>query len=147
MKLLTAAMEKIAGPVLGIVDQMVEDKDKAAELKAAVQTSLLEAQKLQVEVSKEEAKHPSVFVAGARPFILWSCGIAINIPPILLLLTPIESAAFGTSYCEDSLKSAGDFILSVNMPILLGILGIGGARTYEKIKGVARENMKATPKA
>ena len=82
----------------------------------------------QMVVNTEEAKHASWFVAGARPFILWACGAAFAwqfvVGPIgswiTLLIghpTPIPVLDMGNL-----------------MPVLLGILGLGGYRTYEKVR-------------
>ena len=74
------------------------------------------------------AQHRSVFVAGARPFLMWVCGFgflfAFVINPILQWLWP----EVGTP----------ELPLGVMMELTLAMLGLAGLRTVEKIKGVAK---------
>lgn len=88
----------------------------------------------QLEINKEEAKNPSVFVSGWRPFIGWVCGSAcawnwIGLPIAKVLLPLIFHVTL-------DLKSAD---LTEMMPVLFGMLGLGGLRTMEKINGVDRK--------
>jgi hypothetical protein len=85
----------------------------------------------QLEINREEAKSTSLFVAGWRPFIGWVCGTACAWNWIGLKIALFATAYFGK---ELHLAPAD---LSEMMPVLLGMLGIGGLRTIEKIKGVA----------
>lgn len=82
----------------------------------------------QLDINKAEAANTSVFVAGWRPFIGWVCGSACAWNWIGL---PIAIAA--ATYFDKSLpiKPAD---LSEMLPILMGMLGLGGLRTIEKIK-------------
>jgi hypothetical protein len=113
-------------------DKTEEEKAKMAQAFQLVQLQF-EADKAQVETNTEEAKNPSIFVSGWRPFIGWVCGSAcawnwIGISVVktactLLeykILVPIEPAS-----------------LTEMMPVLLGLLGLGAMRTVEKIQGVA----------
>jgi hypothetical protein len=91
----------------------------------------------QLEINKVEAKHSSIFVAGARPAILWICGAGLAwnfvIKPILMWL----SFLYGLE-----LEGAPDLDTGELTTILLGMLGLGGLRTYEKSIGVARNAIK-----
>ena len=127
----------MTGPIsagLGLVDtfigKFVKDKDLAAKLKAearsqefAGELSLLTGQ---LEVNKVEAAHKSLFVAGARPFIMWVCGIALAYNTIM---HPILDIWFDMPVVD----------VSILMPVLMGLLGLGGMRSFEKAKGVSRE--------
>lgn len=90
------------------------------------------SQSEQVEVNKVEAAHPSIFVAGWRPFIGWCCGVTLAYHFILL---PI------LAYCF-TIWSPGTPLPSLpidNMfELVFAMLGLGGLRTFEKIKGVSR---------
>ena len=119
---------------LGLVDtfigKFVKDKDLAAKLQAearsqefAGELSLLTGQ---LEVNKVEAAHKSLFVAGARPFIMWVCGIALAYNTIM---HPILDIWFDMPVVD----------VSILMPVLMGLLGLGGMRSFEKAKGVSRE--------
>jgi len=73
-----------------------------------------------------------VFVSGWRPFIGWVCGAACAWNWIGLKI-----ALFAAAYFEHSLNLA-PADLSEMTPVLMGMLGIGGLRTIEKLNGVAR---------
>ena len=101
------------------------EKEKA-ELAAAVQ--LVQGQ---IDINKVEAASPSVFVAGWRPFIGWTCGAAFAYKFVLA-----PAAAFALTALGHPIElPVLDF--TEMSTVLLGMLGIGGLRTLEKIKGVA----------
>ncbi len=86
----------------------------------------------QLEVNKEEAKNASVFVSGWRPFIGWVCGMAcawnwIGLPAL-------KAGLVIAGYTLD-LRPAD---LTEMLPVLMGMLGLGGLRTIEKLNGQAR---------
>jgi hypothetical protein len=87
--------------------------------------------KAQLEINKEEAKSSSLFISGGRPFIVWVCGAAFAWNWIGL---PI--ARFVAAYAGHPLDIA-PADMSEMMPVLLGLLGLGSLRTFEKIKRVA----------
>ena len=130
-------IELLIGPVTGLLDKFVEDKDQKAKLAHEIAT-LAERQaheiaKSQIAVNKEEASSHSMFVAGWRPAVGWVCtlGLATNylfVPICNFLLTITESPI-----------TIPPLDLSEMMPVLLGMLGLGGLRTYEKTKDVARK--------
>jgi hypothetical protein len=78
---------------------------------------------LQAEINKVEAQNRSMFVAGWRPFIGWICGLAFGfhyiVMPLLLAYTDIKPVEFDTNSL---------------FTVLMGMLGLGGLRTYEKLK-------------
>jgi hypothetical protein len=86
----------------------------------------------QLQVNQAEAASSSVFVAGWRPFIGWVCGAACAWNWIGLPILKAGLAAWGHPLA----LSPAD--LTEMLPILIGMLGLGGLRTTEKIKGVAR---------
>ena len=127
----------LIGPVTGLLDKFIEDKDTknalAHEIATLSQKQAQEAMIAQLEVNKAEAAHKSLFVAGWRPFIGWVCGLGffsnfIVIPVanfvLQLLSNPVIIPMIDTSQM---------------MPVLMGMLGLAGARSYEKMKGVSRE--------
>jgi hypothetical protein len=83
-------------------------------------TELIE---LQTKINEVEANHRSIFVAGWRPFIGWVCGVAFAfhyiVMPLLLAYTDIKPIEFDTNSL---------------FTVLMGMLGLGGLRTYEKLK-------------
>jgi len=130
-------LQALIGPVTGLLDKFIEDKDQKNALAHEIATmSERHAQQLamaQIEVNKAEAASGSVFKGGWRPFIGWVCGFAFAyhfiLQPILL---------FGTAAAGVSLPPLPEFDMSQMMPVLLGMLGLGGLRTYEKKTGVAK---------
>ena len=73
-----------------------------------------------------------MFVAGWRPFIGWTCGAALAYTYVVQPLLIFILAQSGYLVEMPALDIAG------LMPVLMGILGLGGMRSYEKVKGVAR---------
>ena len=112
----------------GLIDRFFPNKTEQEKQQMAAAVMIIQGQ---LDINKEEAKNPSVFVSGWRPFIGWVCGSAcawnwIGLPAAVFL-----AKLFG--YVID-LQPAS---LTEMMPILLGMLGLGGLRTVEKIQGVA----------
>lgn len=85
----------------------------------------------QLEVNKAEAGNSSLFVAGWRPFIGWTCGAAFAYKFVLAPFIVLVLTAYGYAIVLPVLDFA-----EMNT-ILLGMLGLGAMRTTEKIKGVA----------
>ena len=79
----------------------------------------------QAEITKVQAQHRSTFVAGARPFLMWVCGLgflfAFIINPILAWLMPEGGVPI--------------LPLKVMMELTLAMLGLAGLRTVEKLQG------------
>lgn len=129
-------VKELVGPVTGLLSEFIEDKDQKARLAHEIATMAErhanENAKAQLEVNKVEAASKSLFVAGWRPFIGWTCGLGmfgnfITIPfanfvlallsyEIVIPLVPLETM----------------------MPVLMGMLGLGAMRSYEKTKQIAK---------
>ena len=124
-------LNSLIGPVTGLLDKFIEDKDKknaiAFELATMAEKHAQELAKGQIEVNKTEAAHKSLFVAGWRPAIGWICGLALLYSTIL---APILGIWFTVPPVDSSLLTS----------VLMGMLGLGAMRSYEKTKGVSREN-------
>ena len=127
----------LVGPVTGILDKFIEDKDQKAKLAHEIATMAEkhahEAAMAQVDVNKSEAQHRSIFVAGWRPFVGWICGIALAYH---FVVSPITIFVAGWAGAE--LPELPAFDMESLMTVLLGMLGLGGLRKYEKSKGVAK---------
>lgn len=149
--LATKAINLVSGgvvdKVLGMVDKAIPDKNMAAQLKAQIETlrdtqaheeAMAQVQLLlgQIEVNKTEAASASIFVAGWRPFIGWTCGVGVAyafvVQPIMIFI------AYLFSY--DLTKSPVLDVASL-LTLLFAMLGVAGLRTTEKIKGVAADSM------
>lgn len=110
------------------INKIWPDKTEADKQQLAAAVMVVQGQ---LEVNKAEAGNPSVFVSGWRPAIGWVCGAACAWNWVGLPMAKLGLALGGI---EIALESAD---ISEMMPILLGMLGLGGLRSYEKVKGVA----------
>lgn len=99
----------------------------------------------QADINKTEAQHSSIFVAGWRPFVGWTCGVSFSLA-VFLHIIPGFLIVFGHPLTElqtDQLSIIQDKLKDLINPILIPLLGLGGFRTVEKILGVSRNNMKS----
>tara|TARA_R100001510_G_C7641826_1_gene199423 strand:+ start:536 stop:913 length:378 start_codon:yes stop_codon:yes gene_type:complete len=100
----------------------------ALDIREAIKGKELDPQRLielQAEINKVEAQHRSMFVAGWRPFIGWICGFALAYN---FIIRDLAIFAFGMEQVPPALQ------MEHLMTVLLGMLGLGGMRTYEKLK-------------
>ena len=120
-------ISSLAGPVESIIGKFVQDKDQKAALAHEIAT-LAEKQAneqalAQIEVNKVEAAHQSLFIAGWRPSIGWVCSLAMLLNFIL-----IPFINLGLDFAQMGIQL--DLIeMETMMPVLLGMLGLGGMRT------------------
>ena len=122
-------MEQLIAPVTGLLDKFIQDKDEKAKLAHEIATmSEKHAQQIalaQIEVNKAEAKG-NWFQSSWRPATAWVCvlGFAVN-----FLISPL-AAPFGFVVPQAD--------TSTMLPVLMGMLGLGGLRTMERVKGVGK---------
>ena len=120
----------LIGPVSGLLDKFIEDKDQknalAHEIATMSERHAHEALKGQLEINKVEAAHKSLFVAGWRPAIGWVCmlGLLYNTIIANVLSIWIEVPEVDTTLL---------------VPVMMGMLGLGAMRPYEKVNHVSRE--------
>ena len=128
--------DSIIGVAGKVLDKFVEDKDLKTKLDFELRKAYADANLAQIDVNKEQAKHPSIFVAGASPSIMWICAfglgwqfvfqpiaiwyMALTASPIVLPIIPTEGL----------------------LSLTLALLGLGGMRTFEKRNNTHRNNMK-----
>ena len=126
---MSVILSSLVGPVTGLLDKFIEDKDQKNALAHEIATmSEKHSQQVvleQIEVLKLDAKG-NWFQASWRPLAGYTCvlGLMVN-----FLIAPI-AAGFGVEIPQ---ADAG-----VMMPLLLGMLGLGGARSWERSKGVGK---------
>jgi hypothetical protein len=117
-----------------LLDKVIPDKDareKAqAELIKAAQDQDFQLALAQIKVNEEEAKSDSLFKSGWRPSIGWTCSVAFILHFVAFPIINFVIVALG--YKEVVIS----FDMATLMTVLGGLLGIGGLRTYEKIKGI-----------
>lgn len=122
-------LQALIGPVTGLLDKFIPDADEKAKLAHSIATmSERHAQEIalqQIEVLKLDAK-VNWFQSSWRPLAGYTCvlGLMVN-----FLIAPI-AAGFGVEIPQ---ADAG-----VMMPLLLGMLGLGGARSFERVKGFGK---------
>ena len=128
--------ESVIGVAGKVLDKFVEDKDLKTKLEAELSQQLVSLDLAQAQANIEQAKHPSIFVSGARPAIMWVCCFALGWQ---FIFAPILSWGFALWYPVVVLPTLETQAL---MTLLMSLLGLGGMRTAEKWKGVARSSMK-----
>jgi|TARA_R100000750_G_scaffold31102_1_gene19885 hypothetical protein len=130
---LLPSLLSIVGDAIGRF--LPEDKEARAkaerDIEAQLSAHLATIDLAQLEVSKQEAAHRSIFVAGWRPFIGWSCGSALAWTYIVQPVLSFILAQTG-HLVPLPLLDMGQM-----MPVLMGLLGLGGLRTFEKFKKVS----------
>ena len=132
-----ALLNALIGPVTGLLDKFVEDKDQKAALAHEISTMAdRHAQELalaQVEVNKAEAASGYVWKGGWRPFVGWVCGTAFAYHFVIQPLAIFVVAAYGME-----IPALPEFDMGQLMTVLMGMLGLGGLRSFEKYKHVAK---------
>jgi len=125
--------ESVTGIAGKVLDKFVQDKDLKAKLDQELNMAFHNANLAQIELNKEEAKNTSLFVSGWRPSVGWICSFALGYHFILEPLISYILAIAGYDINPPS------FDFSQLSTILMGMLGLGGLRSYEKLKGVDRK--------
>lgn len=125
-KIASSGATNLLDSVANNIDRFVETKDEKREAMMALAQA-------QIDLTKEESKHRSIFVAGWRPFVGWVCALALAYNFVLrdliawLILNTSEAITLPPALAMEHL-----------MTILLGMLGLGGLRTYEKQKKLTK---------
>ena len=112
----------LVGPVTGLLDKFIEDKDQknalAHEIATMSERHAQELMKGQLDVNKTEAAHKSLFVAGWRPSIGWVCSLG-------LLYNTIIANILGIWVDLPEIDT------TLLVPVMMGMLGLGAMRSYE----------------
>jgi len=129
--LMKGMARELIDPVGRIIDDVITTSEERENAKLRLAKLNLEPYLEQIRVNAAEAASPNLFVSGWRPFIGWVCGTVLVwnyiIAPMIhwiVLMVGAEVPVIPT--------------LGINelMPVLMGLLGLGGLRTFEKYKGV-----------
>ena len=129
-------IDKFFKPISDLIGKAIPDKNKRMELEASIKAQMIDLQKAQTEINLEQAKHPSIFVSGSRPAILWICALGLAWQFFLAPLMNWAVVISGSTIQPPVINTEG------LMTLTLSLLGLGGLRTAEKWKGVARNNMR-----
>jgi hypothetical protein len=118
-----------------LITRIFPDPAQASQAKLELlklqQSGELASMTAQTDINKVEASSSSLFVSGWRPFVGWVCGSSFALHFVLLPIVNFVLIANG--HKEVVLA----FDMSTLMTLLMGLLGLGGMRTYEKVQGVA----------
>ena len=128
-----AVAESIVGVAGKVLNKFVADKDLRVKLQHELKTAFHAANLAQIDLNKQEAAHQSMFVAGWRPFVGWTCGVALAYHFLIAPLLSFVLVLYGID------TPMPEFEFSQLSTILMGMLGLGGLRSYEKMKGVHRD--------
>ena len=130
-------IQALIGPATKLLGKFIEDKDTknklAHDIATMAEKHAQELAKGQLEINKAEAQHRSIFVAGWRPFIGWTCGIALCWHFVLAPVT-----VFLCAYIGMDIPNLPSFDMASLMTVLMGMLGLGGLRSFEKYKGLTK---------
>ena len=123
-----------------ILDRVVPDKNAAQKAKLEMEKELTnafnKANLAQIETNKVQAAHPSLFVAGARPAIMWICAFGLGWQFVFQPIAVWILALTGSGIALPVIQTEG------LMSLTMALLGLGGMRSFEKSRGVQRNNMK-----
>ena len=119
----TAIREAITG-------KKILDPVKMAEVAAGIEKIIADAALAQVKVNEAEAASSSFFIAAWRPFVGWVCGIAFGLHFLIFPIIKVTTAYFKATIVFPT------FDIQTLTTVLLGMLGLAGIRTYEKVKDV-----------
>ena len=126
------------GEVIKSVGQIADDlttSDKE-RMQADLDAYKAETERMggQVEINKIEAANSSLFVSGGRPFVVWVCAVALAYASVI---EPMARFVAKVGFGYEGEFPAIDTELT--MQVLIGVLGLGAYRSFEKAKGVARQ--------
>ena len=131
-----AAIIPLVTPLVEQLVSLIPDPNAREKAKAEAQaqlTALITQQaQNQVEINKIEAANKNIFVSGWRPFIGWVCGVALG---YTYIVAPFWAWILTVWYPDAMLPTLPTENL---FELVLAMLGLGGLRTFEKTKGVAR---------
>ena len=130
-------IQALIGPATKLIGKFIEDKDTknklAHDIATMAEKHAQELAKSQIEVNKMEAQSGHWFVASWRPFVGWTCGVALAWHFVLAPFIMFFSAYFGVE-----LPKLPTFDMESLLTVLMGMLGLGGLRTFEKFKGITK---------
>lgn len=134
---LIPALAPIVERLVGLIPDPNERERQRAALEQQIASAIQQQAAQQAEINKIEAGHSSLFVAGWRPFIGWVCGIGLAWTFVLQPIAVWVIAASGIDATMPLIPTDG------LIELVLAMLGLGGLRTFERVKGVERNVLAA----
>jgi len=120
------------GAGLQIINKFIPDPAQKQAAEDALRSSLQQWDATQNTVDAAEAENSSVFVAGWRPAIGWICALALGYQYVVVTM------AIWIAALQHIPLASPPKLDDTLWQLMFGMLGMGGLRTYEKIKGVAK---------
>lgn len=127
-KLIGGSISEPIEAIGNIIDAVHTNDEEKAQAQAVLLKIQQHPELVQAEIGKVQAQHRSIFVAGARPFLMWVCGLGLGMAFIVNPL--IEFASDGEKLINMPLDQM--------MELTIAMLGLAGLRTVEKLKGVSK---------
>ena len=115
-----------------IVDELYTSEEERQQAKLAIQKVEAKLKEKQLDINKAEATHRSIFVSGWRPFLGWISGLSIG---YVYLFQPILDMILQMFQVQVDWVQLD---LGQLMPLVLGMLGLGGLRTFEKARNLTK---------
>ena len=125
------------------LDRLIVDKNAKAKFEHELAVAAMNAGIAQLEINKTEAQHPSIFVAGWRPFVGWVCAAALAWHFMLYDIFVWIQLVFWPDITTPPQLNGTETLITV----LLSMLGLGGLRTFEKLNGVDRQRVRPSKSA
>ena len=125
-------IQALIGPATKLLGKFIEDKDTknkiAFELSTMAEKHAQQLAMAQIEVNKVEAGSDSLFKSGWRPSVGWICSFALGYHFVMQPMLAFILSAFGHNIILP------EFDMTTLTTILMGLLGLGGMRSFEKVK-------------
>ena len=123
----------LAGPLMGLIDDLFTSDEEREAAKLKLLQMEQNGELAQIAVNMQEAKSENVFISGWRPAVGWTCTAAFA---YAFVLQPFAAFIALVSGMDPALLEAlPDLDIGSMMPVLLGMLGLGAMRSYEKKSG------------
>tara|TARA_R100000935_G_C2830601_1_gene164801 strand:- start:1483 stop:1878 length:396 start_codon:yes stop_codon:yes gene_type:complete len=123
--------------ISNVIDKVIPDKNASAKAKQEIEQTLVanmaQINIEQIKTNQVEASSRSIWIAGWRPFIGWVCGIAMA-----WHFVGVPFITFIAAWTGAVIPPLPVFDMSSLMTVLMGLLGLGSMRTFEKMKGLTK---------
>jgi len=147
-------LSELIGPVAnlleGIIPDVNERREQANKISLAMLDVVQKSEQGQLDANIVQAGSDSLFVAGARPFTMWGAAICFfytvgGVPflqNMMEIFIPIVDSVMGAD-SPTAIPTLTKLSTEEIKPVLYGLLGLGGYRSFEKYNGVSRESLRS----
>lgn len=134
------SVEGITDSVMTGLDELFTSDDERNKARILLVQELNKTALIQAQINMQEAKHPSIFVAGWRPALGWMCVLLLGYAWIGRSMLIFLLTIWGPDNAKDLIDSIPEAETGELMSLTLAMLGLGATRAYEKVNGVARNS-------